>query len=1089
MHIYRSNRMERLFDALAGVVESTPDSAFEPQTIVVQSKGMERWISLQLATRFGIWANPDFPFPRAFIERVFDATSDGPSAADRYDREVLLWTVADLIPPLLASGDFAPVQNYLSDGDDVKKLELCRRIAYAFDQYAVYRPEILLEWAGRANSNWQATLWQRIVSRHGPHYVAARAERFFTTWPALGSPPLGLPSTVCVFGISSLPPLYVRVLEALSSRIDVHFFHLTATPTWPEADVSSAEPSLLSSLGAIGRDFESILRPCGAGTDVFEEPGYETMLRAVQSDLVAFRRRGRGAGERPPVPVSVADDSISVHSCHSPMREVEVLRDQLLDCFDRDATLEPHDVVVMMPNVETYAPLIDAVFGMDPGSPGYIPYTIADRTIRSDNALADAVLSILTALSGRMKASEVLDLLAIEPIRLKFGISADNLPDLQALVREAGIRWGIDRAHRASAGQPAQDENTWRFGLRRLLLGYALEGRNRILYAETLPYDGVEGDIADAVGRLSEFVETLFAFRDDLQTPRSPSAWAGRLDVLVDGLLATDHRTEWQRNAVREVFDEISATATAGGFQQPISLVAITSLLSERLDSERTSHDFLSGGVTFCAMLPMRSIPFKVVCVLGLNDSDFPRAERPASFDIVACEPRLGDRSPREEDRYLFLEAILSARDRLVLSYLGRSAHDNAEFPPSIVVADLKATLDVSFTVAPSGSAQLALPFHAAHPCGSAVVVHHRLQAFSTRYFSKEDRRLFSFSLTNAEGARALAEPSTASVRFQQAPLDAELVSVLTLDDLARFLQNPARALLQRQLGVYLEEELDKPQDREPDDLDPLANYAVGAVLLEQALEGYDIRKGLTVARARGVLPLGTPGQAAFCSVLPTVHGLEELAQGWLDDTRLPALDVDLEIDGVALQGTLSDLYPTAQIRLQYGRLRAKTELGFWLRHLALQCVAPAGHPRRSILIGRALEEKTGVGVQARLFEPLEASAARARLSELVELYKLGQRAPLSFFPVASRRFVECLRRGGDGFVENAFYAAKRAFTGRQSSEADDEYIQRIFTGVDPFVERPVPVDEDGALGLPSFARIACTVFGPLFDCSHTEDR
>jgi exodeoxyribonuclease V gamma subunit len=1106
VHLHRSNRMEQLVDVLAEFAAEAR-SPFEPLTIVVQSSGMQRWLSLELSKRLGVLAGAQFPFPRSFLERVLGVVlGEDALAAAPFSPESLAWSIAALLPELTRRPSFAEVARYLkADPHGLKRLELSRHLSGVFDQYAVYRPEFVRAWEQGGGEGWQPELWRALVARHGAGHLAARAARFAARWTSLAELPDELPRQAHVFGVSSLPPVYVNLLALLGERIDLHLFQLCPSREyWADARRARAEAPddptgnpLIASLGRMGAEFQAVLESaCNyveGERDLYRDPGQATALAVLQSDMLALRERGRDA---PRLRIAESDRSIAVHACHSPMREVEALRDQLLALFDDDASLEPRDVIVMMPDVEAYAPFIDAVFGVPLGERGFIPYRIADRRRRASSAVDEAFANLVALVGGRMKASEVLDVLALAPVAARFALDAEELRALSQWVRDSGVRWGTDAADRARHGQPELDQNTWRFGLRRLFLGYAMPADGRALFRGVLPFDDAEGEHVEALGKLGEFAERLFAWRDRLSQPRSVEAWCAALGELCDDLLAGDRDDAFELVRVREMLRALARQAEGAGFEEPLALEVIQAEVEARLEQERTTHQFLSGGVTFCAMLPMRSIPFRVVALLGLGDENFPRRRRAPGFDLVAQHPRLGDRSLREEDRYLFLEALLSARERLIISYVGRSVQDNSEKPPSAVVGELLDAIDASFeppnaanaaaTAGDDSGAQLAFCFEAARPAHAPFVLEHPLQPFSPRYFgADDDPRLFSYAPAEARGAAALAGSRPVHAQFQSAPLAFVLPErhVLQLDDLERFFAHPARAFLQKRLGLYLVGEPDLVEDREPIELDFLARHRIGAFVLERALAG-ELDKAAEAVRAAGWLPLGAPGDVLYADIRGDVAGVTRVAAAWAVGARLAPLEIDLDIGTARVSARLPDLWSEAQLVRQYSRVAAKSEIGAWLRHLVLQCSARRDDPRRTVVVGRAAEGRGGAAM--RRFRPLDRGRALELLSDLVELYRIGQREPLRLFPAASRQYVAGLRAdpGDPRGAERALSAARKKFEGdprqRTRAERDDRYVERAFGDADPLASRAAP--GDGAEPALDFAALSLRVFGPLLD-------
>lgn len=1104
--VHRSNRMEELVAALGTVTREPLEHALMPEVVVVQSRGMERWLAQSLSERFGVWANAECPFPRAFVERVLDAVLDE-STDDRFSRDRLTWAIAALLPQLSSLAAFSPVARFLADDDrGLKRFDLAAQIANVFDQYAVFRPELVLAWQSGTGEGWQPPLWRALVQQLGEGHLAARAHRLMQRFPSLRDLPAALPRRVSIFGVSSLPPAYISIFGALATRLDVHLFQLSPSPEYwahvrskrealREARASGGlealtlDNSLLGSLGRAGRQQQEVLESSIDYTDGpyarYVDPGEGSLLTTLQSDIMALRARGSAA---PPKHLRADDASVIFHSCHGPMREVEVLRDRLLGLLDDDGTLQPRDIVVMTPDIDAYAPYIDAVFGAQRSGREAVPYRISDRSERHASPVAASVLALLAAAGGRMTASTLLDLLQLQPIRARFALAEDDVAELTRLVHAAGVRWGIDGAHRARLGLPAVESNSWRHGLTRLLLGHALPLEGRDTFCDVLPFDDVEGETAVRVGKLARFAEILFERDGALSDAMSLPQWRAELFRLITDLVQESDENAWQVRAVREVIDRLVADAELAAFDEAVPREVIARALRERLTNEKTSHDFLAGGITFCALLPMRSIPFRVVCLLGMNDGAFPRIPRPPSFDRVAAQPRAGDRNVRDEDRHLFLEAILSARQHLHLSWVGRGIQDDAERPPSVVVGELMDAVARGFAPAGERRGQLELRFDAERETREGgvlgqLLLEHPLQSFSERYFRADtDPRLFSFAADAAAGAAARrGQRRSRRLLFSEPlPLAAEERTV-TLQQLLRFFDNPARHVVERSLGVWLREDALRVEDREPTALDALGSHQVGARLIDLMLAGISVDRAAQLVVASGALPHGALGEQALAAVLPKCEAIAKAALRWRAGGALPPLSLSIELDSARLEGVLSDLYRDAMVRVDFGRLNGRRQLGSWLRHLAL--CASASPPGQSVLVARSSEEACVVS-----FGPLPPERARMLLAELIAILRRGERGPLPFFPDASLAYTEALLhpKGKGDARDKALRAAHASYTaapfGGWGVEAD-EYVARVYEGDSPIAPAAAPLAEDW----PGFEALALAVFTPMLEARSEE--
>lgn len=1124
MYVHRSNRIEVLAAALAELVAEPPQDPFAPECIVVQGRGMERWLSMELARRFGVWANPDFPFPQAIIDRAFAAFLGGAEpAASPFEPGTLMWALADLLPSRLELPEFAPVRFYLErDPRRLKLVELCARLADTLDHYVLYRPDMVLRWEEGEDGGWQAMLWRALVARHGPRHAAAMARSLERELRAGRPLPAGFPARISLFGLSTLPPLYVDVLAMLSEVVELHLFLLSPSRLY-WADIRSRRekirelarrrvgaadalealhlpdaPALLESLGRVGRDFQHILE--GAvdyrddPRDLYIDPGMNTVLATLQSDLLWLRARTPGDQEAPLLVLSEDDDSVAIHSCHSPMREVEVLHDQLTAAFDRDRSLEPQDVVVMAPAIDAYAPFIEAVFGSKHRFP--IPYCIADRSARAANEVLQAFLAVIDLLRGRFPASAILDLIGLGPVRERFGFAPDEIDRIRSWVAEAGVRWGVDEAHRRAAGQPPCRDHTWGFGLDRLLLGYALPLGEQALYHGVLPYDDVEGADADLLGRLAECCRRLFEFRGLLEA-RPLRSWRDDLSALLAQTAAVTPGNAHQHEEIRRALAALAERAERAGFTCPVDIEAVRVQIEREVEAGRSPHGFLSGGVTFCELVPMRSIPFRIVCLLGLSGDSFPRSRHPPGFDLIVRQPRLGDRNPRDDDRYLFLEALLSARERLIITFTGQSISDNSELPPSVVVSELMDAIDRTYVVAerrdeaePSGAPPRLLldgpcradirddrpggaPERTGRRASERLVVRHPLQAFSPSYFDGSVPALFSYAPREHEAARALSAERRAPAPFLSTPLPVSApLEAVTLDDLIAFFEHPSRRFLQLCLGLTLRKREDTVDDREPIMLDPLARWRLGDRLLQRALRGESLADLYPLICAAGELPHGRLGRCAYEAIAPEVEAIAKAAFAARGGARAAPLEIDLRVDGVRLTGLLRDLWPLGQVAAQYSRLGRQHELKHWIRHLVLN--AACGR-RRTVLVGRPPDGSEAV---REIVSWRPVADPERELASLLELYRIGQRYPLPLFRRSSRAYAEALRHGHSH--ARALDVAAREWTNFNGlGDGDEPHVERLYGGRPPFSAELPP-------GVPSFAEVARRVYDPFFE--HLEE-
>ncbi len=1118
MHMYRANRVEALLDSLADVLQEPLSSPIAPECIVVQSKGMATWLAMQLSGRFGVWANPDFPHPRQFVQRVLRATlGEEGDRVQRYSRERLAFVICALLEDCRNDPDFSPLTSYLVDGPLGKKLQLARQIAHLFDQYAVYRPEMILAWEEGENRAfghaleedlWQPKLWRRLVAHLGccsPARLMLQARHALAAG-AIPFPHL-LPARVSLFGIDTLPTVYLGIMGELAQILPVHF-HLFSPAEGYFADIRSQSeahralarlPSgldqadlylevghpLLASMGAMARDFQEVLENevpyVEAGEQYTAHAAPQTMLEVLQNDILHLSHRCPASGSVSPRILAGDDSSIRIHACHSRLREVEVLQDQLLALLQDDPDLVPRDIVVMLPEVSAYAPLIEAVFGLSPEDRRFIPYRIADRSLLSGAPLIDVFFRFLQMAPGRMSASEILDLLACETVQQNYGITPDDLPRIRLWVEKTGIRWGIDELHRESLQQPKDRQNTWRFGFDRLVLGYAVRADGTFL-GEVLPYEEIEGQAAELAGRFIHFCETLFAEAEKLSSAREMQDWQRVLNDLLQTLFLEDSPQAWQLQKIRDGLAQIALEAQDAGFTQPLDLNGLIMLLKEKLSGQATAQGFLEGGLTFCGMLPMRSIPFKVICLLGMNDGDFPRVEHPQSFDLIARYPQRGDRAKRNDDRYIFLEALLAARSKFLVFYLGNTLRDGKELPPAVVVEELVDSLAESFS----------LELDASCPGGDCfverrkrlverIVVRHPLQPFSRKYFSGADERLCSFATEYCRAAQAKQTGLRARHAFLPEPLPPAAFSPdsVSIPELSRYLQHPVRWFLENRLGLFLQERSRALQDREPIHLDALEKYQLSRDLLAMKGEGLAKPENLLARwRGEGRLPLGQGAQAVFAEIRETVRPIVEQLLAYETGEALPPVRREIVLSPeITLHGELSGRYPRGHVYWTNSLLHGRILLPVWLEHLFLSAVAPEDQRCETIVIGRGSDK--GAAQVLRLSPVREAASV---LLDLVTLFADGLSEPMPFFPKSGLVFARTIASGKGTEQErriSAFAKAGEEYLGNDfmPGEGEDPYCRQLFADA-------LPVSPSYALygegKSPAFAELATRIFTPM---------
>jgi exodeoxyribonuclease V gamma subunit len=1067
--------MELLVEQLAALVREPLGSPLTPEIVVVQSRGMERWVSMELARRNGISGNVHFPFPNTFMEAAFQAVTPGLSVPSPFDPDVLSLRIMGIIEEHCDRPDFKTLRHFLTeDPRGVKRYQLSRKIADLFDQYLVFRPEMIERWeAGKIEDSehhrWQAQIWRELAQlTPGLHRVAQR--RLLAEAVRSGArSPGALPQRVALFGVSYLPRFHLEIFAELSRVVDVHVFCMNpCREYW--ADIVSERAvhklqrrigdsetdenrlhlergnRLLASLGTLGRNFLDMLAEFySLQAEEFVEPDGSSLLSRLQSDILNLR------DPQPDLGLS-ADASIRIHACHSPMREVEILQDQLLAMFEEDPQLRPGDIIVMTPDIEAYAPFISAVFGAQSTSRPRIPFAIADRGPHRESSCLRTFFNLLDLRDSRFGAGEVLRLLESPGVLKRFRLEDVHRSRLEQWIRAVRICWGEDTITQRSLGLPAHPHNTWRAGIERLLLGYALPSQDTEVFHGIRGYNAIEGRDARVIGTFLDFLEQVFAFSARLRQSRQMDAWRDDIRDMLSAFFADDDGDQPDLQRIRRMLDEMADAGASAGFTAEVPVDVVRLFLSERLDGEGAGRGFMAGGVTFCSMLPMRTIPFKVVCLIGMNHDAYPRESRQLTFDLIAQAPRPGDRSRRNDDKYLFLESLLSARRRLYISYVGQSIQDNSPLPPSVVVSELIDALQTGYGL------------NLDHADGR-LVTRHRLQAFSADYF-QEGSGLFSYSVEDMQ-ACAAAAAATSPQPFVPGPvpLTTEEEAAwrrLDLGMLASFFGNPAKFFVRSRLGVRFEPPEAVASDSEPFALEGLERFHVGSRLLDQRLKGFRSEEVFSALRADGRLPHGAMGEVEFRELWDEVDRFARRLEVLRPAASPTTVDERWDIAGFSLAARITGRFDNGCLRYRFGKLRAKDHLELWLQHLALCLAAPGKGQCESVLI-----------CTDRTLRLERIADSLAVFEELLGIYRQGLERPLCFFPKSSLEYTRTLRTSSS--QSRALGSARNIWDGSEShaGESSDPYYRRCFEAIDP-------------LGM-EFRELSRRVFDPLLDRARRE--
>ncbi len=1058
VHLYSADRAEPLAKRLAEVLIADPGDPMEAEWLAVPSDGMRRWATLELAKHLGASGSSSFDGVAANFTRAYPGTLRQTVLDAGLGGEADPWLVERMVWPLLSRFDELVDGHRLTSFTELteggSRFTRVRAVADLFDRYHVHRPEMIRAWSRDEwldgnlrplppHSRWQAELWSLLRRTIG---AASPPERMGALLEAVVADELelDLPHRLLFFGFTSLPGHeFLELVESVGEHRDVHLFLLEPHLFDPEelrrqraslpaddrrlrgSDTTGtlAAHPLLRTWGRLARETAAVLAdarsdPVPVVERAVEGSGHDpaTLLGRLQADI-------RSNSVSDPVPVDDGDRSIQFHSCFGPMREIQVARDSILHLLnDPETGLTEEDVLVVCPGLERLAPVIEAAFGppatamLDAGEASAGPklrYRIADRSIRTANPVLGATSAMLALVSGRFEFGEVLDFISLAPVRERFGLDDADLGTLVDWATDTNVRWGLDPGHRADFGVPdAVFGNTWQAALDRLLLGTATsDGGLRLAIGGIAPY-GVDGGDADVLGALAFIVAQLasLAERNSHGAGSDPrptlEEWIGTLRAACNDLMRAPNQALWQFDALHRVLDSLLEDAgeasedPACGFD----LLDLRRLVDAHLDDEPGRPDFFRGGVTVTSMTPLRWVPFRVVCILGL-DQEFVSSTAPDAADLMAVAPQMGDPDPRAESRQSLLEAVLAAGDHLVVVRDGRDVRSNHVVPRVVPAAEL---FDAVVGLAPSGEQRTRLESrlevtHPRHPFDERCLVEGGLM----------EGVVWSFDPSDLLGAELRRVRPTRREAFMTEGLHVEHDDVIQLSDLHSFLADPVDWFLRRSLDVSLPRSTEEVEAVLPVSLNGLELHKLGQDILDCRAKGVTDDTWRVVQRAKGTLPPGVLEAKTVDELIAEIDEMEHeaVARGLVPgDPQCEDVDVALP-NGSRIVGSIPLSLGGGACgpgRVQFTRPKSTDRLDAWLDLMVLVAHDPL-RAWRSLIVTRAADKRSklkpidlvprpGEGPGEDRDEALRTHALGA-LEVVANLYRRGAEEPLPLFP------------------------------------------------------------------------------------------
>lgn len=1018
LFLYTSPDMEILSGIWNRFLSLNPLSdPLSTEIIVTQTEGMSKWLTLKMAGFQGICSNVRFIKPDLLFTEIFRSLNDyeGNIRESPYYSENLAWPVFSLLKSgFLESGEAFPLSLYCSS--EIRTMACAAKIADLFDQYSFYRPELMETWErgelyfkGNINEIWQKNLWERLRKVYGD-YDPGAVKKSFIIKLGMAEPAAveSMARRICIFGVSSLSPFHLEIIKTLSGKIPVLLFLFTPFPIRGEVK------AFTSSLDCMGMEFlKEVLKTPGVVHEHFPLGKMKNnMLSIIQSDLLEETRN----------PVPVPDNTISVSNTHGALRELQILKDYLLSSFSSDGTLRASDIAVMAPDIENYIPWIEAVFGEASEHP--MPYSISDRSAAASNETAAAFLSVLSIPGSRFESEKTVSLLDNPIIGSRFSLDENDLDEIRSWLKESRIFWGLDGAHKKAFECPETPENTWKSGLDRMIAGIALMKENGLYFEGISPMDGIEGEKIGLFEKFLSFIRILEKFYHETGEMRTLEEWRRLLLQWYGNFLKPPEDKEHEGIFIKNTIARLTGWGRL--FKGKLGYQSLLSRIISILSAPLSVSGYLNGKINFCSLLPMRSVPFQIICILGLQETAFPRKQPRYGFDLSGLEERALDRNLSKSERYLFLEALHSAGDKIYFSYQGRNIQDNSTREMSLPLADLMDHIGNNYFPA------------------EKLITEHPLQPFSIKYAQEHETALYTYSTEFQELARRIPAAGRQYAELLPKTSNAPQNIDIKTDDLVKFFSNPAKYYLHDILRVTFPVPFEMLPEEESFTADGLLEYSIfrdyafgdSAGRRAAALNYY------SKLYSEGRLPHGDLGISYFNLIFDDIFSFyDKVCKN--TGPALPDLEVGkfIEIDGVRvnISGFIGDLYEAGlSIFRPAKKIAPKDKTGLWVKHVILNCCAGEKQFKNSRFTSR--EDSF---LLERMPEP------EMVLQSLVRLFISGMNGILPFIPSASEVFYRGIENRKD--MEDNFYKAENAWNDIRNSENRDPYYKYFLRYSDIF--------------------------------------
>ncbi|MEQ9310462.1 MAG: exodeoxyribonuclease V subunit gamma [Balneolaceae bacterium] len=963
---------------------------FQKIWVVVQNKEAQQWLTLEVAKLEGIAFNFEFILPSELMWKLYrvqhpDLPKNLPS-----DRIAIQWHLFELIR---AKGESLNLESIPEQ--DKELFQWSGQIADVFDLYQVFRPELLDQWERSCTTTadsteiWQMKLWNELNLIWDKEYpnIANRKSAFYSLKELTTNERFEIekyPEAIFVFGLSTTSSPFLDLITSFANNLDIHFFDISLNSKQSSNSIKFIEwQSPKAESDHLLKEFLS-QKNTPYHFENLEKEKCNSILVKISNDSLE------------------SNQAIEIHSCHNPKREVEILKDHLLTTFDNQKDLNPEDVLIMVPEMDNYASVIESVF-MGEENELHIPISTPSRNM---NQNYNEVISFLELISSRYKIDEVLDFLEIDTIRNRFELSEDDVFTLKKWFIENRIHWGLELSDSMYSLEKAVSN---------FMLGFAIEPNDFETYKGFIPSNGINtSDHGELVAKFSSFLQMLKPIKKAMTKSKSLKQWLIDIKKWIFELFQFNERS---LSGLITLFDRLIEYTNFIDTDSKVEFSLIKPWFIGQLSENIASSSGFGHGVVLSSYIPYRSIPFKKVCILGLNEGVFPRSATRPSFDLIYTYPKKGDRIMKEDDKLLFIELLGSTSESLFISYLGQDQHSENVKLPSMLVQKMMDELE------------------------GLKKKEHKLHGFDYSYFISPD----SYSNKRRElGENILSDNKKESLFINEnIPIvkNYDLESI-ELNELIKFFIHPCKYLINNRLMISEGFEITEPANREVFNISALDKYNLDQLILEGQESKVDLENIKEYSILAGFSPQGIPGEQSFKEEFEDISNLLTLAKHFINEKESKG-ELNIPLDGIKVVGSFNNVYGSKSVFIKAAKLKAKDFISSWIKYLVLS--TSIEKIDEMIIIGRDSYDRN----QVYTFSGFEQS--KEMLSKLINwfIHANEKKSYGAFFPESSKAFVEAIYAGKD---KNPIKEAEKKWAGSEyiCGEGIDFYNSLYWRGEHP---------------------------------------